>query len=102
VKSSYSKHYPSHDHESAKLGKERRESQNEQKCAFPFSSDLPAGVVVSKLLSGLGNCDEVSDLQWKPQLHPKYLKQLYTQMVLKVDEDHKEEAVHFFKLVNAT
>jgi hypothetical protein len=55
-------HCPFHDYESAKTGQERRESRNEQKCAFPSSSDL-AGVVVSALLSGLGNRDEVLGLQ---------------------------------------
>ncbi|KAE9374836.1 hypothetical protein N431DRAFT_405856, partial [Stipitochalara longipes BDJ] len=59
-------------------------------------------LVVEGLLRGLGNCDEVSDLKRKLRLLPKDLKQLYHYMILKVDDDYKEEAVGFFQLVNAT
>jgi transposase len=59
-------------------------------------------LVVEGLLRGLGNCDEISDLKRKLRLLPKYLKQLYHYMILKVDEDYKEEAVSFFQLVNST
>ena len=59
-------------------------------------------LVVEGLLRGLGNCDEISDLKRKLRLLPKDLKQLYYYMILKVDDDYKEEAVSFFQLVNAT
>jgi hypothetical protein len=59
-------------------------------------------LVVTALLRGLGNCDEIADLRRKLRLLPKDLKDLYTHMILKVDEDYKEEAVNFFQLVNAT
>jgi hypothetical protein len=59
-------------------------------------------LVVSSLLRGLGNCDEFSDLKRKLQALPPDLKQLYTHIIRKVDEDYKEETVQFFQLMNAT
>lgn len=59
-------------------------------------------LIVTALLRGLGNRDEIADLRRKLKLLPKDLKQLYLHMLLEVDEDYKEEAVNFFKLVNAT
>jgi hypothetical protein len=59
-------------------------------------------LVVVSLLKGLGNCDEVLDLQRKLRLLPKDLKQLYIYMIKGVDEDYQEEAAQFFKLFNTT
>jgi len=59
-------------------------------------------LVVTSLLRGLSNCDEISDLQRKLRLLPKDLKQLYIHMIVKIDEDYKEEAIQFFELINAT
>jgi antitoxin component of RelBE/YafQ-DinJ toxin-antitoxin module len=59
-------------------------------------------LVVTSLLKGLSNCDEISDLQRKLRLLPKDLKQLYIHMIIKIDEDYKEEAIQFFELINAT
>jgi hypothetical protein len=59
-------------------------------------------LAVSSLLQGVGNCDDIQDLQRKLRLLPRDLKQLYIHIMLKIDDDYKEEALQFFQLFQAT
>jgi hypothetical protein len=56
-------------------------------------------LVVTSLLNGLSNHDQVSDLQRRLRALPKDLDELYQQMVLKVDGIYQEEASHLYQIV---
>jgi 23S rRNA C2498 (ribose-2'-O)-methylase RlmM len=58
-------------------------------------------LVVSSLLKGLGNHDQVSDLQARLRILPKKLEELYVHMVLRVDESYQKEASRLYELVAA-
>lgn len=59
-------------------------------------------LVVHGLLEGLNNGDDCSDLRRRLRLLPRDLKNLYDHMISRLGEDYKEEAVQFFKLMNAS
>lgn len=63
--------------------------------------DFFMGTSRQSLLAGLGNCDEIHDVQRKLRMLPKDLKALYKHMIQGLDEDYREEAIHFFQLANA-
>ncbi|KAN0102137.1 hypothetical protein V8E51_012647 [Hyaloscypha variabilis] len=56
-------------------------------------------IVVTSLISGLGNLDHISDLRRRLRLLPKSLEKLFEHMISKVDEAYIEESSQLFKLV---
>ncbi|TGO60900.1 hypothetical protein BELL_1182g00010 [Botrytis elliptica] len=60
-------------------------------------------LVISSLLKGLSNDDEIADLQRELRRLPKSLKDLYIHMIVPDGEiRYRQEAITFFQLVNAT
>ena len=59
-------------------------------------------LVVTSLLMGLGNHDQISDLQRRLRLLPRDLEQLYKQMVLKFVAVYRDEASQLFRIVEAS
>jgi len=56
-------------------------------------------LVVSSLINGLSNHDQISDLQMRLRALPKDLNLLYEEMVLKVDGIYAQEASLLYQLV---
>ena len=57
-------------------------------------------LVVASLLRGLGNDDEIEDLQARLRVIPKDLESLYKDMILRVDEMYQQESSRMFLLVH--
>lgn len=58
-------------------------------------------LVVASLLRGLGEHDQISDLQARLRALPKGLNDLYTHIILKIDETYQVEASRLFQLIDA-
>jgi hypothetical protein len=56
-------------------------------------------LVVASLLRGLGNDDDIEDLQARLRALPKDLEALYTHMILRVEEVYQQESSRMFLLV---
>lgn len=56
-------------------------------------------LVVASLLRGLGNDDEIEDLQARLRVLPKDLESLYRHMIMRVDEVYQQESSRMFLLV---
>lgn len=59
-------------------------------------------LVVASLLKGLGNRDQIADLQARLRVLPKKLEDLYVHMIKRVDESYQKEASRLYQLVAAT
>lgn len=58
-------------------------------------------LVVTSLLNGLSNHDEISDLSKRLQLLPRGLEALYSHMLSVIDPSYLEEASKFFQIVRS-
>ncbi len=58
-------------------------------------------LVVASLLKGLGNHDQIADLQAQLRALPKKLEDLYVHMILRVDESYQSEASRLYQLIGA-